>query len=239
MDEVKIRSADLFADDKGNMLQSFDFNGKFSTPLQFRRFPFDSQGLLIYIQLAGEERHELVLVAADGNSRVQDGAFLPEWELGDSTAWAQTHTDRVDGSAFQTFVMETKAHRRSTFYIYRVLLPLTLLVAASWCVFWFDVTQLQPQISTSLSIMLSNVMFSFGIDYGLPRLPYLTVVDRHALLSFLFAFLVIAIVTIVHFIYRERGQEAAEAQQRCIRKLFPLAYLVGWPSFTARRRSSR
>ena len=49
-----------------------------------------------------------------------------------------------------------------------------MLVVASWVIFWFDVTQLQPQISTALGILLSTVLFSFGTDFGMPRAPYLT-----------------------------------------------------------------
>jgi hypothetical protein len=225
-EDVKIQNPNLFADNEGNMLRSFEFNGKFSKPLEFRNFSFDCQDLHIYIQVYAPERGTITLSTKDGESFVQDGAFLPDWELGESAAWIQADTDRVDHSSFETFIMETKVNRRATFYIYRVLLPLTLLVVGSWCVFWFDVTQLQPQISTSLSIMLSNVMFSFGIDFGLPRLPYLTAVDRHALLSFLFAFVTIAGVTYLHVTLRHRGPEATQVRQRRIRILFPIAYLI-------------
>jgi Neurotransmitter-gated ion-channel ligand binding domain len=226
LDEVKIQNPNLFADDMGNMVQSFEFVGKFAKPLHFRRFPFDTQELQVFVQAAGEDRPAVTLVADDGNCGVLEGAFLPDWDLGETTAWTQESTDRVDRTAFQTFIIETRIHRRSTFYIYRVLLPLTLLVVASWCVLWFDVTQLQPQISTSLSIMLANVVFSFGVDFGLPRLPYLTMVDRQVLLSFSFAFLMIVSVAFLHLILRRQGQQSSEHYQRRFRVVFPLAYVI-------------
>jgi hypothetical protein len=47
-----------------------------------------------------------------------------------------------------------------TFYAWRVLLPMTLLVITSWAVFRFEPTNLQPQISTGLAILLSLVRFT-------------------------------------------------------------------------------
>lgn len=105
-------------------------------------------------------------------------------------------------------------------------MPLTLLVAASWVIFWFDVTQFQPQISTALGIMLSTVLFSFGTDFGMPRAAYLTLVDRQVLLTFLFAFSAIVSVAWIHVVLRREGQGVAERHQHRLRVFFPLADVI-------------
>jgi len=227
VEEIKIVShAEIFADDDGNVLQGLDFTGKFSTPLELRRFPFDSQTLRILIQPTDADKSEIVLVAGESRSGVLEEAFLSDWDVGTSTAHSEDYRYRSDGSNYSTFISETRVQRRSTFYVFRVLLPLTLLVLASWVIFWFDVTQLQPQISTALSIMLSTVLFSFGTDFGMARVPYLTLVDRQVLLSFLFAFFAIVAVAYLHVMQRYKGQALAERYQRKLRGLFPLAYVV-------------
>ena len=63
---------------------------------------------------------------------------------------------------------------------------MTLLAFASWTVFWFEPTNLQPQISTSLAILLSFVTFNYAIDFSLPKVAYLTFIDRYILTSFAF-----------------------------------------------------
>jgi hypothetical protein len=226
LEETKLVShSDVFADDDGNMFQGLDFTGKFSTVFNLRRFPFDSQTLPIRIQPTDADVRELKLVPAPG-SGVLDVAYLSDWDVRSSAAHAEDFHYRSDGSNYSTFVLETRIGRRSTYYVYRVLLPLTMLVVASWVVFWFDVTQLQPQISTALGILLSAVLFSFGTDFGLPRAPYLTLVDRQVLLTFLFGFFAIASVTWLHVVFMRKGQGVAERYQRRLRALFPLGYLI-------------
>jgi Neurotransmitter-gated ion-channel ligand binding domain len=227
LEETKIVShADVFADDEGNMSQGLDFTGKFSTILDLRRFPFDSQFLRIRVQPTDADSDEIVLVPASFRSGVLEGAYLSDWDVGKSQAHTEDFHYRSDGSNYSTFVLETRIYRRSTYYVYRVLLPLTMLVMASWVVFWFDVTQLQPQISTALSILLSSVLFSFGTDFGMPRAPYLTLIDRQVLLTFLFGFFAIASVAWLHVTLLRKGQAVAERYQRRLRALFPLAYFI-------------
>jgi hypothetical protein len=227
LEEAKLLGqADVFADDDGNMFQGLDFSGKFSMILDLRRFPFDSQVMRIRIQPTDADMNEVKLVAAPNRSGVLEGAFLSDWDVGRSEARSEAFHYRTDGSNYSQFVLETTIQRRSTFYFYRVLLPLTLLVIASWVVFWFDVTQLQPQISTALGIMLSTVLFSFGTDFGMPRAPYLTLVDRQVLLSFMFAFFAIMAVGCLHVALRRSGQGVAERYQRKLRAFMPLAYVI-------------
>jgi hypothetical protein len=218
--------SDLFSDDEGNLYQGLDFTGKFSTSLNLRHFPFDTQTLQVIVQPVDEDKQELILTPDSAKCDILKGAFLSDWDLGTIRAFSRDDRYRTDGSIYSTVIFETTIFRRSTFYVYRVLLPLTLLIVASWSIFWFDVTQLQPQISTALGIMLSVVVFNFTIDFGLPRAPYLTLIDRHAFLSFAFAFLAIAAVAWLHIQLRHSGQVTAERQQRLLRRLFPIVYVV-------------
>jgi hypothetical protein len=227
VEETKLIShADVFADDDGNMFQGLDFTGKFSATLNLRRFPFDSQILPIRIQPTDADKNEMILIPDPSRSGVLDVAFVSDWDVGTSRVRSEDFHYSSDGSMYSTFVFETWIHRRSTYYVYRVLLPLSMLVVASWVIFWFDVTQLQPQISTALGILLSTVMFSFGMDFGMPRAPYLSLVDRQVLLTYLFGFSAIGAVGWLHVVLRRKGQIVAERHQRRLRAFFPLLYVI-------------
>jgi hypothetical protein len=227
IEEVKVLSrSDVFSDAEGKVYQGLDFAGKFSTPLDLRRFPFDTQSLRISLQPVDVDKQEMVLIADAARCELLEGAFVSDWDLGTIRASARDFRYESDGAVYPSVAFETTIRRRYPFYLYRVLLPLTLLIVASWCIFWFDVTQLQPQISTALGVTLSIAVFNVSIDFGLPRAPHLTLLDRQAALSFAFAFLVISSVTWLHIVYRHRGQAAAERRQRLLRGLFPLAYVA-------------
>ena len=86
-------------------------------------------------------------------------------------------------------------------FVWRVLVPLTLLVIVSWSVFWFEPTGLQPQISTCMATLISLVAFEFAVDFAMPKVPYLTLTDMHAMIGF--GFVAAAVVAV-----------AAEADER-------------------------
>ncbi len=119
-----------------------------------------------------------------------------------------------------------KVRRRSTFYVWRVLLPLTMLVIATWTVFWFEVANLQPQVSTALAILLSFVTFNYAIDFSLPKVPYLTFIDRYSLMSFGFVLSVVFAVSTIHVVLRHKGVGPASRLQAAARLVFPIAYLA-------------
>ena len=78
------------------------------------------------------------------------------------------------------------------------MVPLTLLAAVSWAAFWFEPVGLQPQISTCMAALIALVAFNFAIDFALPKVAYLTLIDRHALIGFGFVAAAVVVVTLVH-----------------------------------------
>ena len=141
-------------------------------------------------------------------------AFLSDWEIGDVHAMCSTtrHTSLDQTRARFKLIIDVR--RRSTFYVWRVLLPLILLVVASWGVFWVDPAQLQPQISTVVAVLLSIVIFNITIDFALPKVAYFTFIDTHALMSYSFMISSIGTVFLIHHRLNVRGIEAARAVQR-------------------------
>lgn len=123
-------------------------------------------------------------------------------------------------------MFEVKVSRRYTFYVWRVLVPMTLLVVASWLVFWFEPTNLQPQVSTGLAILLSLVTFTYAIDFSLPKVAYLTFIDRYTLTSFSFVLAAIFAVSAIHVMLKASGGERAVWYQVKARWVFPVAFVV-------------
>jgi len=103
---------------------------------------------------------------------------------------------------------------------------MTLLVVASWLVFWFEPTNLQPQISTGLAILLSLVTFTYTIDLALPKMAYLTFIDRYTLTSFAFVLAAIYAVATIHVMLKVKGEARAMSVQRKARWVFPVAFVV-------------
>ena len=130
-------------------------------------------------------------------------ASVTDWEI-DSVRARVVRAGGGDPTE-QRFLFEVKVSRRYTFFVWRVLLPMTLLVIASWTVFWFEPGNLQPQISTGLAILLSLVTFTYAIDFSLPKVAYLTFIDRYTLTAFAFVLAAIFAVSTIHVLLDRGG----------------------------------
>ncbi len=227
LEPVKVQNEAAFhvADD-GTVEERVRFSGKFASPLDLKRFPLDEQHLEVHIEPFERTVDEVIFRVNQARVGRYDSAFLSDWEIGDVHARTTTsrHTPLDQTRARFTLVIEI--HRRSTFYVWRVLLPLILLVVASWGVFWVDPTQLQPQISTVVAVLLSIVVFNITIDFALPKVAYFTFIDSHALVSYFFMLMSIAAVFLTHHRLNRRGVEAARAVQHKARVAFPVSYLI-------------
>jgi hypothetical protein len=174
---------------------------------------------------------DLILVEAPGRVRRLEEASVPDWNI--VGIEARIAEPKSGDPADKRFLFDVKVRRQSTFYIWRVLMPLTLLVFASWTVFWFEATNLQPQISTSLAILPSFVTFNYAIDFSLPKVAYLTFIDRYTLTSFAFVLSVTFAVTVIHVLLKAKGEEQATRLQAKARWGFPALYLSAVAVMTA------
>jgi hypothetical protein len=198
-------------------------SGKFSVPLDLRRFPFDRQVLAVRIGAFDDEtvvtfvpKHELVQVGED--------AFLSDWIIGAAAARVNNRRYVPGQEKYARFVYQVDITRRSTSYVWRVMLPLTLLTLVAWAAFWFEPVGLQPQISTCMASLIALVAFNFSIDFSLPKVTYLTLLERHALIGIVFIIAAVGAVTLVH-----RAVDRGDVQQaRKIQRIARWALLPGY-----------
>jgi hypothetical protein len=221
-----LRESDLTVQPDGTVARWIHLGGRFSTPLDLRRFPFDRQRLSFLVEPAEPNKIELRFIAVPEYVRLHPDAFLTDWSIRSLTARVEEHLYEYLGLRVPRFRLEVTIARRATFYVWRVFLPMTLIVAVSWVVFWFDPSGLQPQISTTLSILLSIVLFNFSSDFAQPKVDYLTRLDRHAITSYVFVVAAILTIAAIHVVFNRWGMERAVRWQRAARWIFPTAYLV-------------
>jgi hypothetical protein len=210
-------------DGRGNVTCKSIISAKFKTPTDLRRFPFDSQTLMIRIALFNNESR-VRFEAIPAIMRMHDDASVSDWTIERPVHRIESHRYSSGESGFSSLVYEVGVSRRSAFYFWRVLIPLTLLGAIPWVIFWFNPPELQPQISTCMTTFIALVTFNFGMDFGQPKSPNLTLLDKHALIGFLFVALAVTVVCRVHVAVRNGQLDRARAIQRIARRTYPIAY---------------
>ncbi|WP_435021720.1 hypothetical protein TA3x_002523 [Tundrisphaera sp. TA3] len=218
------RDGDLYVDPDGRVVQRVRFSHNFRSSLYLKRFPFDHQTLTISISPFDPFARDIDLVIDRRATGKLPGASVPDWKIEKVSARIDPPSD--GNPSDQAFVFEVKVSRRSTFYLWRVFLPLALLVAVSWSVFWIDEEAAPAKFGTAVTVLVSLVAFSYTIDFSLPKVPYLTFADTFSLASFAYVLSVIFAVTAIHVIHKRRGSEAAERLQARARVGFPASFVA-------------
>jgi hypothetical protein len=121
------------------------------------------------------------------------------------------------------FNFEFSAKRHVAYYFFRILLPLAVIIAVSWILFFLK--DYAKRVDAAGANLLLFIAFNFAISSDLPRLGYLTFLDT-LLIS---AFLVTAVVLILSVYLRRqdmKGRQAFVAKvDRYVILFYPVAYI--------------
>ena len=165
---------------------------RFSTTLQapdfnFRRFPFDLQQFFIRIDNLYPEEFFHFQPMEDFN---QVGTELgeEEWVVTDS---GTSVTSDLSSSLrpVSRFNFKFEARRHLTYYIFRIFLPLFVIIAVSWIIFFSK--DYAKRVDVAGTNLLIFVAFNFTVSGDLPRLGYLTFMDSIIVSGFLVTSLVL------------------------------------------------
>ncbi|MGB5769336.1 MAG: flagellar biosynthesis protein FlgM, partial [Crocosphaera sp.] len=91
---------------------------------------------------------------------------------------SHAHYLQPEQQNYARFDYQIKVKRHSSFYAWRVLLPVALIVLMSDLVFWLEPTQIIPQITLATATMVSLITYQFILRQELPRMNYLTAEDK-------------------------------------------------------------
>ena len=218
------RAGDLYVKRDGQVVQRVRFSYKFRSALHLKRFPFDRQTLHISVSPFDLFAKDIHLIADQHAAGKLPSASVPDWRI-DGVRSQVVSLDQNDPTD-QTFLFEVDVSRRSVFYIWRVFLPLALLAAASWSVFWVDEEAAPAKFGTAVTVLVSMVAFSYSIDFSLPKVGYLTFADTFSLTVFSYLLAVIFAVTAIHFVHTHQSPERAERLEQFARRGFPLSFVV-------------
>jgi len=199
--------------------------GNFSQPLKLRNFPFDTQRLQITLANIGFAA-ESVNLKPSPDSGVSENVSIPDWDI---KGWEFNVVDlpfdddsyRIEGMEFSLDV-----ERDTSFFKFKVILPLVLIVVMSWLVFWIDPSLVASQISVSVTAMLTMIAYRFALAGLLPRLNFLTSLDFFVLVSTMAVFLSMIEVIYTAYLSTNGQLEQARALDRKARIILPLIYIL-------------
>ena len=201
-----------------------------SSSFHLRRFPFDQQQLLIIIHpfLADGPRLRFKLDSDSTWTASEFTSFssLAQWHL------TGLRSQLLDAATYGGMTVpearfQIDVTRRSSFYLWKVFIPLLLMVFLSWAVFWIEADDLSNQIQVAVTTILTVIAFAFAISATMPRLPYLTYIDAFFLECYIYVFLAVVELMTVHVTHRsERRRDLGIRIRKYSRWLIPASFVV-------------
>ena len=188
---------------------TYDGIARIKVDFDLKKFPFDEQILKIqlmspyaieYNEYNNYPKAYVSTFTARNNvyldlERYKNDNFLKEWTITDikveneleiKDAVSSFDRDKLTQSIFDVITLKIQVKRNINYFIFKIIIPVFLILSIVWSVMWIPPNQVESRLTTSIVGLLSLIAYNFVFNDDLPKLSYLTSLDRYVLLSYLF-----------------------------------------------------
>ena len=164
---------------------------KIKNEFNLKSFPFDKQKIIFELT---NERYNLddwkaqpttwTLITA---TQFMKDNTITGWDITDFDMVYKEYYDPLYEDFTDGFAMIFEIERKSGYYIFKIILPIILILMVCWSVVWIDPKELESRLTITIVCLLSLIAYNFVIDKDLPKLEYFTVLDWIILISYFYA----------------------------------------------------
>lgn len=188
----------------------------------FRRYPFDRQ--VFFFEIVSHYPSNIVQFVPDAEfSGLGELLGEEEWIL-NNPEMVLSETRGISGLESPQIALKFHGHRHRQYYLTRIFLPILVLVAVSWSVFFLDGYRKRSEVAGAN--LLVFVAFNWVISDELPKLGYLTFLDFILQWMFVVTGLIVVINVFLSRL-KANGREslAIMLDDYVFRWVYPVGYL--------------
>jgi hypothetical protein len=206
-----------------------EYYERFTTTLQapdfdFRHFPFDTQRFFLRVDNLWPEWY-FTYTPLVGFSEVGKHLGEEEWVVFNHKVTFDSVIESSTGRPVSRFIFAFQAKRHITYYLFRILLPVFIIIVVAW--FSFFLKDYNKRVDVAGANLLIFIAFNFTIATDLPRLGYLTFMDTLLVTTFIITGLVVIISYQLRRMIDAGKDDKVARIDKYIRWFYPLAYIVG------------
>ncbi|MCU0695631.1 MAG: hypothetical protein MUC96_03755 [Myxococcaceae bacterium] len=162
-----------------------------------KQYPFDEQVLPLVLESTSLEADEVMLVD-DRDSYARGGTPEARWGLAPSVVLPEFTLHKVERQVFEgvyptnfgdpskqraatrysRFALRVSFVRDAWSYTFKILIPLLIILAMAWLVFFLPVDQLDTNASVSMTALLSCMAYNVAVSSNMPDIGYLVLSDQ-------------------------------------------------------------
>lgn len=177
---------------------SYRVKGRFKCPFDITTFPFDDQVLRIHVSSYWSNRvirfRQELSIGNNISSALANFADGGQWDL--QTYILSDVVEPGDGGAFSKEIKEplfqfhVHARRKYNYYLWNIAAMVNMISFLAFTSFAIERNDTGKRLSVSLTLLLTVVAFKNFVSSILPKVSYLTLMDKYVLFNVAFIFLV-------------------------------------------------
>ncbi len=200
-------------------------NVRLATHLDLRRLPFDRQQLHLELESFQHLAGDVELTIPPGSLRMSPRISLPQWEPGMLSAEVKPFYRDVYQETYSRATVTIEVKRHYHFFLWQMIVPLVIVLAMAFAVFFLPPADLSDRMNVIIASLLTVVALSFTLHSGLPKIPYLTIIDWLFVLAYVFLGLAMAGMVWIANLHA-RDEAKAIRYDRWLRWAYPAAYVL-------------
>jgi hypothetical protein len=200
------------------------FSSNFQIDFDWTAFPFDTQDFYLKVDMLYPEE-DYVFVPMEGFDEIDPNHGEDEFIL----TGFDTRIDSVISSTqtpISRFTFHFSAPRHLEYYVFRIFVPILLIISVSYITFFLKDYGRRIEIATGNLLLFIAFSWSLGDNY--PRMGYLTFVDAIMAITFFINTLVVALNVYYKWLENHDQREKADRLEAPMNYIYPLAYLISF-----------
>ena len=180
--------------------------GFFRQSFDFTKFPFDTQKLIIRMKSGVgnfSDEGKLTFLTPEPGVFLNLEKFLDP-DINKLKAWTikedgidvkskvitenvyDIYSQKIISRSENVLDIEIIIERNYQHYLLKIMLPVFLILCVAWYVLWIPTEKYEARLNTSIIALLALIAYNFVFQDDIPKLEYLTDMDKFILLSYIF-----------------------------------------------------
>lgn len=206
----------------GSVFYQQRFVGGINSRHNFSEFPLDE--FIMKIQIVAINPDVIFIVSNNSPEDRSHRYSISGWKINSEWIEVGVGDERFKDLANTTYFIAAK--RNINYYIWKVIIPLAMVVFMSWLVFWVDPIQIGAQLTIGATAMLTMIAYQFTLSNLIPPVSYLTRLDIFILLSNIIVFIALLEAILTSNLVSHDKKTIARRIDYLARFIFPIAYII-------------
>ncbi|XP_075254238.1 gamma-aminobutyric acid receptor subunit alpha-5-like [Convolutriloba macropyga] len=177
-------------------------------PMDFSRYPMDSQNCLVEFGSFGYHEDEILYTWTTEDPKNPPINIMSESKLSQFNFLGFKPTSRsasFSSGNYSILAVNFQFKRNIGYFVMQTYMPCMMIVVLSWVAFWINREAAPARISLGITTVLTMTTFAISSRQQIPKVSYPSAMDWFVLMCYLFVFLALVEYAAVNY-FTKRGE---------------------------------